>query len=205
VKVKLALIGIGGALLLSVAWYFALWTPASNNLTEAKDRDVAAQTQVDSLSTELARLKALEKNKEQLDADVEALAALLPEEDMLDTFILELNDIATTAGVTLQSLSPGEPALQPVGAAAGTAGGTAATGPIPVTLQMQVQGDYFAILRFMDALRDGTRLVTANNLSLSGGADAGQMSASIGGAMYIARPVVPAAATTPTTAPEAAS
>jgi Tfp pilus assembly protein PilO len=202
VKVKLALIGVGASLLLTVAWYFALWKPASNNLSETQAREATAQTQVDSLTTELARLKQLEANQEVLERDLAALAVKLPDKDQLDTFILELNDIATTAGITLQSLSPGEPTLT---TADPSTGGAAAVGPIPITLQMQVQGDYFAILRFMDALRDGTRLVTANNLSLSGGADAGQMSASIGGAMYIARPVVPAAATTPTTAPEAAS
>lgn len=198
-KVKLILIGVVASLLLSVGWYFALWKPASANLEEAKTREGAAQTQVDTLTTELARLKQLEANREVLERDLAALGEKLPEEDKLDTFILELNDIATTAGITLQSLSPGEPQL------AAAADPAAATGPIPITLQMQVQGDYFAILRFMDALRDGTRLVTANNLSLSGGAEDGQMSASIGGAMYIARPVVPAAATTPTTTPEASS
>ena len=199
-KAKLALIGIGASLLLAVAWYFALWKPASNDLSEAKEREVAAQTQVDTLSTELARLKQLEANKEVLERDLAALAIKLPDSDELDTFILELNQIATTSGITLQSLSPGEPSLQSAG---GTAG-AAATGPIPITLQMQVQGDYFAILRFMDNLRDGTRLVTANNLSLSGGAEDGQMSASISGAMYIARPVT-AAATSPTTTPEVSS
>lgn len=203
-KVKLALIGVGASVLLAAVWYFALFKPASANLSEAKDREVAAQTQVDSLSTELARLKQLEKNKEVLDRDTAALAEVLPEKDQLDTFILELNEIATTSSVTLQSLSPGEPSLQSGAAAAGAA----ASGPIPITLQMQVQGDYFAILRFMDNLRDGTRLVTANNLSLSGGGEDGQMSASISGAMYIARPVAAAAAVdpaAPTTTPEVTS
>ncbi len=202
-KAKLALIGIGASLLLAVAWYFALWKPASNNLSEAKEREVAAQTQVDTLSTELARLKQLEANQDVLERDLAALAEKLPDTDELDTFILELNDIASTSGITLQSLSPGEPSLQ----AAGTGGtGAAATGPIPITLQMQVQGDYFAILRFMDNLRDGTRLVTANNLSLSGGGEEGQMSASISGAMYIARPVTAAPADpTATTTPEVPS
>ena len=56
-----------------------------------------------------------------------------------------------------------------------------------------------AALRFLEQLRDGERLMTVENFSLSKGGEGGQMSASIGGRMFMnpqaATPV--AAATTP--------
>ena len=66
-------------------------------------------------------------------------------------------------------------------------------------LQIQVTGDYFAILRFLEAVRDGDRLITVDSFSLSKGGEGNQMSASIGGRMF----VNPAQAAAPVPTPSA--
>lgn len=194
-KPKLILLGVGAAILITAVWYFALWSPKGEDLDKAR-ADLAAQEQrASELSARLVRLKKLEANADVLERDRALLATAIPTADQLDTFLLQVNERAARAGVDFTSIAPQQPA--PGAAAPG-----AAVGPTPVGLQMQVTGDYFAILRFLEQLRDGERLVTVENFSLSKGGEGNQMSASIGGRMFIA-PTVVVPTATPTTTPSA--
>jgi Tfp pilus assembly protein PilO len=192
VKAKLILIGVGAALLITAVWFFALWSPQGKDLDQAKADKAAAEQRSSELSARLTHLKKLEANADVLERDRALLATAIPTADQLDAFLLQVNERASKAGVDFVSIAP----QQPGGAAA--APGAAAAGPTPVGLQMQVTGDYFAILRFMEQLRDGERLVTVENFSLSKGGEGNQMSASIGGRMFIA-PAVAVPTATPTT------
>jgi Tfp pilus assembly protein PilO len=192
VKAKLILSGVGAALLITAVWFFALWSPQGKDLDQAKADKAAAEQRSSELSARLTHLKKLEANADVLERDRALLATAIPTADQLDAFLLQVNERASKAGVDFVSIAP----QQPGGAAA--APGAAAAGPTPVGLQMQVTGDYFAILRFMEQLRDGERLVTVENFSLSKGGEGNQMSASIGGRMFIA-PAVAVPTATPTT------
>lgn len=191
-KPKLILIGVGAALLITAVWFFAVWSPQGKKLDSAKAEQAAAVQRSSELQARLTRLKKLEANAEVLERDRALLATAIPTADELDDFILQVNDKASKAGVSFLSIAPQQPAAggaAPAGAAPG--------GPTPVGLQMQVTGDYFAILRFLEQLRDGERLVTVETFSLAKGGEGGGMSASIGGRMFISPAVsVPTAAPT---------
>ena len=192
-KAKLILIGVGAALLITAVWYFALWSPQGKDLDEAKANEAAAEQRASELQARLARLKKLEANADILERDRALLATAIPTADQLDAFLLQVNERAARAGVDFVSIAPQQP-----GGAGAAPGAAAAAGPTPIGLQMQVTGDYFAILRFLEQLRDGERLVTVENFSLSKGGEGNQMSASIGGRMFIA-PSVAVPTATPTT------
>lgn len=192
-KAKLILIGVGAAVVLTALWFFLLWKPQGQDLDKAKADKAAAQARADQLTTQLAHLKKLEANAAVLERDRALLAAAIPSSDQLDQFILSTNDKASKAGVTFVSISPQQPSA--ANAAPGTT--AAAGGPQVVGLQIQVTGDYFAILRFLEAMRDGDRLVTVENFSLSKGGEGNQMSASIGGRMFV-NPAQAASAPVPT-------
>jgi Tfp pilus assembly protein PilO len=194
VKAKLILIGVGAALLITAVWFFALWSPQGKKLDEAKAEQAAAEQRASELNARLTHLKKLEANADVLERDRALLATAIPTADQLDAFLLQVNERATKAGVNFTSIAPQQPG--------GAAAPGAAAGPTPIGLQMQVTGDYFAILRFLEQLRDGERLVTVENFSLSKGGEGGAMSASIGGRMFIA-PAVAVPAATPTTTPSA--
>lgn len=189
-KARLALVGIGASILLIGAWFFLLWSPASDDLDKAKDDRAAEVKRADELEVRLAHLKNLESNAEVLERDRALLAEAIPSADLLDQFILQVNERAARSGVAFVSVSPQQPG------AAGAAPGAAASGPTSVGLQIQATGDYFQLLRFLEELRDGPRLVTVDTFSLSKGGEGNQMSASIGGRMFL-NPTVAAAATTP--------
>ena len=196
-KPRLILIGVAAAILITAVWYFALWSPKGEDLDKAK-ADLAAQEQrASELQARLAHLKKLEANADVLERDRALLATAIPTADQLDTFLLQVNERSARAGVDFVSIAPQQPA-----AATGAPGAATAGGPTPVVLQMQVTGDYFAILRFLEQLRDGERLVTVENFSLGKGGEGNIMSASIGGRMFIA-PTVVVPAATPTTTPSA--
>lgn len=165
VLVSIAIIGL---------WFVLLWNPTKDKLSTAQDREQAAQDRASQLQTRLATLKSYEKNASQLEADKARLSEAIPDKDQLDAFIIQVNDTAAATGVSFVTISPAPPA-----AAADPAS------PQVVSLQIQVTGDYFAILRFMDAMRDAERLVTVENFSLAKGGENNQMSASIGGRMFV--------------------
>lgn len=190
-KSKLILIGVGAALVLTGVWYFALWSPQGKNLEKAKADQVAAEQRASQLQVRLTHLQKLEANAHILERDRALLATAIPSTDELDAFILQVNERAAKAGVTFVSVAPQQPS------AGAPAPGAAAGAPTAIGLQMQVTGDYFAVLRFMEELRDGPRLVTVDNFSLSKGGEGAQMSATIGGKMFVS-PTVTAPAVTPT-------
>jgi Tfp pilus assembly protein PilO len=191
VKARLILIGVGAAVLITGVWYFALWSPKGADLEAAKAKQAAAEAQASDLQARVTHLKRLEANADVLERDRVKFAAAIPTADQLDNFILQVNQKASAAGVDFVSIAPQQPG------AAAAPGATA--GPTPVGLQMQVTGDYFAILRFLEQLRDGERLVTVETFSLSKG-EGNVMSGSIGGRMFIA-PTVVVPTATPTTTP----
>ena len=182
-RARTILIGVVAAVLIALAWYFLLWSPQGKDLSTAKDERAAAETRRSELQTRLARLKRLEANQAQLESLRAQLATAIPDADQLDQFILEVNSRAAQAGVVFVSIAPQQPG------AAAAAPGAPATGPTAIGLQIQATGDYFAVLRFMEALRDGPRLVTVETLALSPGGGptpgGGQITASIGGRMFV--------------------
>jgi len=198
VKPKLILIGVGAAIAVSAIWFFILWSPQSKSLTDARTEKAAAEQKASVLQARLGHLKKLEANKDVLERDRVKFATAIPSGDELDHFILSVNERASKAGVSFVSISPAPPAN-----AAAAPGSTAPGAPTAIGLQMQVSGDYFAILRFLEQLRvDGERLVTVESLALAKGGGAGNpndLSASIAGKMYTFTPPasVPAAASTP--------
>lgn len=179
-KVKLIAITLAAVVALTGLWYVGLWSPQGDKIEKAKTEQAAAEARSAELATRLDRLKRLEKNKEELDAARTLFATLIPDSDELDTFLLDIHAKAQASGIEFMSIAPAKPAP----ATAAPAGAAAPGGAISVGLSMQASGDYFALLRFLEQVRDGERLVTIDNLTMSGG-EGGNLTASISGRMFI--------------------
>jgi hypothetical protein len=83
--------------------------------------------------------------------------------------------------VSFVSIAPQQPSAASAPAAPSGAPGA----PVAISLQMSTTGDYFQLLTFLELLRDADRIVTVENFSLSKAGDGKEMTASIGGRMYI--------------------
>lgn len=191
-RAKLIAVTVGAVVVLTGLWYVALWSPQGGKIEDAKTEKLAAEARTAELTTRLARLKSLEANKDQLDAEKARFAALMPDSDELDQFILSINAKAKASGVDFVSIAPVQPAD---GAASAVAGGA-----VPVSLSVQANGDYFALLRFLEQIRDGERLVTIDNLTMSGG-EGGALTASITGRMFVRGAAPAPTSTDPAAAP----
>ena len=142
--------GIG--IVLIFAWWQLLMKPQSAALADAHHRSAQASTALFQTGQRLGHLKHLATNSAQLVALDQRLRAAIPPGDDLDQFLLSLNAMAQTSNVAVRSLTPS--------AQAPTSGGLSS-----MALRMTVEGGYFDVQRFLDALKSGERLVLVDALS----------------------------------------
>ena len=206
---------IAGAATLAVLvlWYLALWSPRKAELSDARERRVAAEAQHQELASRVARLKASQKDEPIKRAQVEALRTTIPDEPNLAAFILDTNDAAAKAGIDWISVAPAEPvagsaAVATVAQTDGDTAGVANRVPAEIGLSLQVAGGYFQVLDFLNRLSDMPRLVVTDGLNISSDEQA-KLTVGLTGRMFV-RTVppgfgdVPAASPTAPAAPPAA-
>jgi Tfp pilus assembly protein PilO len=148
------MIGVALAVAMIGFWYEVAWSAQSQAITTAHGRQQTATSALLTAEQRLLHLKHLSVKAAALDAADAKLTAAVPSQDNLDQWLVDLNGDALSAGVTLNTLGITPPS-----------GATAGTGTIP--LQLTLSGGYFAIQRFLDLVRDGSRLVVVDKLTLS--------------------------------------
>jgi Tfp pilus assembly protein PilO len=161
---------IGGAVLLTLAWYFLLFAPTSSDLNDTRDDVAAAESQKQELENAIRRLKELSANQTQQEADLRTLRAAIPPTPDLGEFILQANEIASASGIDWLSISPSPP----------VASGANST----IALSIQVDGGFFQVLDYLNRMEDLDRLVIVDGVSISSGAEnagSGADSSSTGG------------------------
>jgi len=152
---RAVLIAFGAAALLLVMWFLLLWGPQGGRLSDADDRQTAAEAENSSLELRLARLRASQERATELMADLEELRRAVPDEPELAQFILDANEAASEAGVDFLSISPGVPELSDP------------LLPPTIALAISVTGGYFEVLDYLDRLTDLPRIVVIDDLSLT--------------------------------------
>jgi Tfp pilus assembly protein PilO len=148
---------IGGAVVLILLWYLVLFSPTSSDLKHARADVAAAQSHKQELENTIRRLTELSKNAPQQQASLNALKAGIPPNPDLGGFILQANDIASTAGIDWLSIAPAPPVA--------TIGGQSST----IAVSMQIDGGFFQVLDYLNRLEDLPRLVIVDTISVSAG------------------------------------
>lgn len=149
---------VGGGLVLVLVWWFAVLSPKRHATAEARSETAAAEARGRELEQTIVRLRDLDRNRPQIEADLRALNAAIPATPDLATFILSANEIAASAGVDFLSIAPSPPA------AATTAGG-----PTSIALAIQVTGDFFSVVDYLNRLEDLERIVVVDDITLAAG------------------------------------
>jgi len=150
------ILGLLAAVLLAVAWWFFLISPRNGQIDEARRDLRTAQEEETLLRT---RIRALEEIR---DAEVEYLAAmgrldtLIPSRPLLEEFIEQINDLADQNDILLRSLAPSVPA---------SAGEES---PLrEISINAQIDGQFFDVIGFLFGLTDLERLVRVDAISAS--------------------------------------
>jgi len=205
-KTAIALI-IGGDLIMLMLGWFLLIGPQRATASEISRATQATEAQIVEASKPLATPTpaAVQKQPDIRTADIYSLAKAMP--DTLDTpdLLLELNLLARESGVTLGSISPGDP----------VAAGAYSTVPVSIS----VTGDFYSLTDFLyrlrtlvgvsaGQLRTAGRLYSVGTLSMTGGTSGTALQATLTVSAYVygsaglpgatASPVTPAAPSTDT-------
>ena len=100
---------IGGviAVVLVVAWYFLLFSPTRQKLSDLDEQIQVDQSALTTARQELARLQSYQKTAPQAAVDIVRLSKMLPEAEGIPGMIVELTKTAEASGVTLSSISRG--------------------------------------------------------------------------------------------------
>jgi Tfp pilus assembly protein PilO len=215
------LIAIAAALGVFVLWFLFLWSPQGSKLSDAKDREQAAESEQQALTARIDRLRSLQQGEPEKRAQLENLRVAIPDEPNLAQFILDANTAANTSGINFLSISPSPPAAGAAGGAAPEPGTPPTTTPGPpvagtppgvINLQLSVSGGYFQVVDFVNRLNGLSRVVVIDTIGLAtggeGAAGSTGLNVSISARMFV-RAATPVAAppgapgATTTTAPGA--
>lgn len=177
-----ALIGVGGLLVLVVGWMI-LVSPQKKKVADLNAQAAAVEQKIQDQQAQNATAKSVASTPTIKVADVYKLAKAMPSIADLPDVLLELDQTAQEAGVSLQTISP-----TPVSA------GTSGYGTMTITLNGT--GTFYSVtdllyrLRNLVWVRDGAleangRLFSVQNITLSPSGGSQKVSASITLATYV--------------------
>ena len=157
---------VAATAVLSVVLVAATWLlligPRRGEAARLREERVSVQASNDNLRLQIAQLKAQFAQLSTKQAELASVQQQLPPTAEIPALVRNINTIAGTAGVRLDSLTPGaatfvsNEAAAPAGTAGGTAGGTAPAprpGLVSIPVAVVVTGDYFQAALFLRKLQ----------------------------------------------------
>lgn len=177
------LLAVLGAALVVVAFWFLLLAPQRDDLAAVRAEIAAERDTQARLTSTINALREVRAEAPELEAELEAFRAVVPEGAEVPALLRMLVLAADEAGVTLQTVTPGRPS--PVG--------EATEGLSSIPLSIQAVGSYYQVVDFLRRIEDpritarGVRWSTA---SLSR-ADYPELNASFSGEVFAVIPTPP--------------
>jgi Tfp pilus assembly protein PilO len=129
--------------------------PQFTTLSDLETQKATAQQQLQSAQALLARLEDAKSRSAATEAQLLKIGTEMPDSPQLPSLIVELQDIANDAGVSVTSFAPGQPAV--------AAGGQYTE--ISMTTAVTAQWD--DLLDYLHRLDDSTRLVRVTNVTIA--------------------------------------
>lgn len=149
-----------GTIMALLAWNMLFFSPAGNDLSEAKDKRTTAESQSASLQSTLDRLLDLKKKQPQLTVERDFLSAKVPANPDLEVFIRAANDLSVESGLDWISIAPAEPA-------------PGASGISEIRMTVQLAGGYYQVLDYLNRMEDMSRLVVLDSIQVNTGGTGG--------------------------------
>lgn len=150
------ILAIVGAVLLCLAVYFLLVRTRQGELNTVNESIAAEQARTTALQVELARLRDLQKQAPELQAQLDRFRALVPGNHEIPNLIYLIDEAADESGVDFATITPELP-KPPLEAA-----------PLAeVRMTIGGEGGYFAIQDFIRRLYNLDRALRIDNLTMS--------------------------------------
>lgn len=123
------------AVILIVTWYFLLFSPTLQQLSDLDTQIQSAQSALDMANQEVVKLESYKKTAPQSREEIVRLGKMLPQAEDVPGMIIELTKTSKASGVSITSI---------------TRGTTTAGTPFGIqSLSIQVSGRYFDIEDFL--------------------------------------------------------
>lgn len=146
---------IGVSVVILLAWWFLMWSPAGEDIAAAESRFDVAQSQVSSLTAQVARLEATQEQMPQLQSRLQTLSAAVPDSPDMYEFILAANQAGDDSALDFLTITAEEPKV-------------GATGMTEIGIQITGAGGYFQMLDFINRLQAMQRIFVIDNMTASG-------------------------------------
>lgn len=138
------LLGVLVVLLVGLLWYFLLWTPNQDEITDLRAQTRNERQLADDARARAAQLREVRAQAPELEAALGTAAQLVPVELGLPAILRQVQSAAEDAGVTLQNLAPSPP----------EAAGSEELPFDAVELSFNVEGTYFQLVDLARRLED---------------------------------------------------
>jgi len=149
------------AVIVCIAFFFFFVKPRQNQLREVNEQIETASAETIRLQADLDRLRALQENAPLLEARLNEIRELIPQDDQVANFIFLVQDAATRSGVNFVQITPELPDVPPEGAQVAE-----------VRATIGAEGGYFSIQDFIRRLYLLDRALRLDTLTMSQGEDA---------------------------------
>jgi type IV pilus assembly protein PilO len=153
---NLIILGALGIVLLIIIYYFLLLSPLLQRLDEQAQARESKQAQLEQVQQQVNELEEVRRQSPDIERQLLELSKRIPAEPQIPTFVVQVQEIADTSGVTQLSVDP-ESSTSPEG------GGEYRV--VPVT--MRFNGTYDEMQDFLLRTRNLARLVTVTNVDYS--------------------------------------
>lgn len=160
-RTRLILTVVGAFVVLLLA-YFLLIRPRQSELADVRAQVEQEENLTIQLRGQLDSLQALQRNAPQLQAELDRIRDLVPQDHEVPNFIFQVNAAAAASGVELVQLTPELPKQPPEGAQLAQ-----------VRVTIGGEGGYFAIQDFVRRLYSLDRALRIDVLDLTAGSEGG--------------------------------
>lgn len=150
---------IAGAIVLALVVLMVVFLvlPKMGEVSDANDELAAAQAQQGTLESQLAALEQAQAAAPEAKATIQDVERQIPPTADEAGMLLLVKNAAVSSGVTLTTITPGDPVLDP------------ATGLSVITLAVSAEGSYFALTEFLYSLETLPRAAKVQNATMAPG------------------------------------
>ena len=152
---RLILAILGVLVVLALVFFFVV-NPRRNELNDLRVQVEQEEQRTQQLQTELARLRALEANAPELEAELALIRGFVPIRPEVPNFIFQVQEAANRAGLDFVQITPELPKQPPEGAALAE-----------VRMTIGAKGGYFAVQDFIRRLYNLDRALRYDNFTLA--------------------------------------
>jgi len=140
--------------LLAVLYFFLILSPLRAEHASAVAEREQLQARRGELERQVAELENIRRDSPAIQRQILEYSRRIPDEDEIDTLVVQIEEIGENSGVTWTSITPESPTAPP-------GGGDYSV--VPIT--MSFEGGYNELQDFLTRLKNLSRLVTVNEIT----------------------------------------